>query len=247
MATSARVIVVTGAGSGIGRASALAFAARGALVVAADKNLETARETAALAEASGHVVVAHETDVVSRRAVDQLVARACDLGPLVALVANAGVAIDRPFLDVAEDELDVTLAVNVKGVFFCGQAAAKAMVHAGRAGAIINVASTYGEVACPECAAYCASKGAVKMLTKVMALELGGFGIRVNAVAPGFVRTGMNPLDDPERNRCLEQAIPLGRLGAPADIADVICWLASDGARYVNGETIIVDGGWIVQ
>jgi glucose 1-dehydrogenase len=169
------------------------------------------------------------------------------LGGLDVMIANAGVAVDASFLETTEEELNRIIDVNLKGVFFCGQAAARAMIEGGHGGCIINTASTYAEAAAPGSSAYCATKGAVRMLTKVMALELGRQGIRVNAVAPGWIRTGMNPLEDPARNRELEASIPLGRIGTPEDIAGAMWLLASPDARYVNGDMIFVDGGWIVQ
>jgi glucose 1-dehydrogenase len=137
--------------------------------------------------------------------------------------------------------------VNVKGVFFCGQSAARAMIAAGGGGRIVNIASTYAEVTAPECTAYSASKGAVRMLSKAMAVDLAPHGITVNAVGPGWIRTGMNPLDDPERVRELEDTIPLGRVGLPEDVAGVIEFLLSDASAYITGTTTFVDGGWIIQ
>ena len=241
------VVAVTGAGSGIGRATAAAFAAAGARVVASDIVEESLRETAALIADAGHECTVVVVDVARRADVDHLVETCLGLGGLDAMVANAGVSLDRAFLDVTEQDLDTTFAVNLKGVFFCGQAAARAMIASGRGGCIVNVGSIYGDNAAAGCAAYAASKGGVKTLTKVMALELGQYGIRVNAVAPGFIRTAMNPMDDPEEERRIARTVPLGRVGGPDDIADVICWLASDGARYVDGQTVFVDGGWIGQ
>jgi len=242
-----KVVAVTGAGSGIGRATAAAFAAAGARVVASDVVPAGLDETAAVILAAGHECGAVVADVAQRSDVERLVAACLEQGGLDVMVANAGVSLDRAFLAVTERDLDTTFAVNLKGVFFCGQAAARAMIDAGRGGSIVNVASIYGEAAAEGCAAYAASKGGVRMLTKVMALELGRFGIRVNAVAPGFIRTTMNPMADPQEERRIEQTIPIGRVGGPDDIADVICWLASEGARYVDGQTVFVDGGWIDQ
>jgi NAD(P)-dependent dehydrogenase (short-subunit alcohol dehydrogenase family) len=242
-----KIVAVTGAGSGIGRATALAFAAAGARVVASDIMPAGLDETAALIRAAGYECVTVVADVAKRSDVDSLVAACLELDGLDAMVANAGVSLDRPFLEVTEQDLDRTFAVNLKGVFFCGQAAAQAMIGLGRGGSIVNVASIYGEVAAEGCAAYCASKGGVRMLTNVMALELGRHGIRVNAVAPGYIRTAMNPMDDPQEERRIAQTVPLGRVGEPKDIADVILWLTTEGARYVDGQTVFADGGWIAQ
>jgi len=242
-----KVVAVTGAGSGIGRATAAAFAAAGARVVASDVVPAKLEQTAGLLRAAGYECHAVVADVARRADVDRLVEACVGAGGLDVMVANAGVSRDRPFLDVTEEDLDTTLAVNLKGVFFCGQAAARAMIDQGRGGSIVNVASIYGERAAEGCSAYCTSKGGVRMLTKAMALELGPHGIRVNAVAPGFIRTAMNPMADPEEERRFAADVPLGRVEGPEVIADVIAWLASDGARYVDGETVFVDGGWVAR
>jgi NAD(P)-dependent dehydrogenase (short-subunit alcohol dehydrogenase family) len=240
-----KVAVVTGAASGMGRATALRFASKGARVVAADVNETGLAEVSA---AAGGEVLAVTADVSDREQVDALVQRALDrFGAVDVMVANAGIGLGKSFLDTTEADFDRVLAVNLKGVLFCGQAAARTMVAAGRGGAIVNVASTYAEVTAPERAAYSASKGGVRMLTKSMAVDLGPHGIRVNAVAPGWIRTGMNPLDDPARLAELEAAIPLGRIGTPEDVAGVIEFLASDAAAYVSGAMLFVDGAWIVQ
>jgi len=242
-----KVVAVTGAGSGIGRATAVAFAAAGARLVVSDVVPAGLDETAGLIRAAGHECAVVVADVARRADVDRLVEACLELGDLDVMVANAGVSRDRPFLEVTEEDLDLTLAVNLKGVVFCGQAAARAMIARGHGGTIVTVASIYGERAAQGCSVYCTSKGGVRMLTKAMALELGPHGIRVNAVAPGFIRTAMNPMTDPEEERRFAAQVPLGRVEGPEVIADAIVWLASDEARYVDGETLFVDGGWVAR
>ena len=241
----APVAIVTGAGSGMGRATSLRLARDGYCVVVAEIDAERA---ASVAAEIGEAALPFAVDVSEAEKVDALVSAALEhFGRLDAMVANAGVPHGAPFLELDESTWERVLAVNLKGVFLCGQAAARAMVAAGRPGAIVNVASTYAEVTERSASAYSASKGGVRMLTKSMALELGPHQIRVNAVGPGWIRTGMNPLDDPAQVAELEPTIPLGRVGLPEDVADVIAFLASEDARYVSGQTLFVDGGWLTS
>jgi NAD(P)-dependent dehydrogenase (short-subunit alcohol dehydrogenase family) len=242
---TAPVAIVTGAGSGMGRATALRLARDGYSVVVAE--IEEARAEAVAIEI-GDAAMPFALDVSESGQVEALVvATLARFGRLDAMVANAGVPHGAPFLELGEATWERVLAVNLKGVFLCGQAAARAMVAAGHPGAIVNVASTYAEVTEADASAYSASKGGVRMLTKSMALELGPRGIRVNAVGPGWIRTGMNPLDDPAQVAELEPTIPLQRIGLPDDVADVIAFLISDDARYVSGQTLFVDGGWLTS
>jgi 3-oxoacyl-[acyl-carrier protein] reductase len=237
-----RAAVVTGAGSGIGRATAHRLAADGWGVTVADVDGPRA---AATAEAIGAAALADTCDVASEDAVEALMAaHMARFGRLDGLVANAGIPDGRPVLEERLDTWRRVLDVNLTGVFLCGRAAARLMAPGS---AIVNTASTYGEVTEPGAGAYSASKGGVRMLTKSMALELGPAGIRVNAVGPGWIRTGMNPLDDAERVRGIEAGIPLARIGTPEDVADVIAFLLSDDARYVSGQTLFVDGGWLTS
>ena len=239
------VAIVTGGGSGMGRATSLRLARDGYRVVVAEIEAERA---ASVAAEIGEAAIPFAVDVSQADGVEALVAAALEhFGRLDAMVANAGVPHGAPFLELDESTWERVLAVNLKGVFLCGQAAARAMVSAGRPGAIVNVASTYAEVTEGGASAYSASKGGVRMLTKSMALELGPHGIRVNAVGPGWIRTGMNPLDDPAQVAELEPTIPLGRVGLPEDVADVIAFLASEDARYISGQTLFVDGGWLTS
>jgi NAD(P)-dependent dehydrogenase (short-subunit alcohol dehydrogenase family) len=239
------VAIITGAGSGMGRATAIRLARDGYAVVVAEIDPERA---AGVAAEIGDGAMAFAVDVSDAGQVEALLAATLDrFGRLDVMVANAGVPLGAPFLELDELTWERVLAVNLKGVFLCGQGAARAMIAGGRPGAIVNVASTYAEVTEGEASAYSASKGGVRMLTKSMALELGPHGIRVNAVGPGWIRTGMNPLDDPAQVTELEPTIPLQRVGLPEDVADVIAFLASEDARYVSGQTLFVDGGWLTS
>ena len=229
----------------MGRATAFRLARDGYAVVVAEIDAERAATAAA---EIGEAAMPFAVDVSSAAQVEALLAATLErFERLDVMVANAGVPLGAPFLELGEDTWERVLAVNLKGVFLCGQAAARAMIAGGRPGAIVNVASTYAEVTEGEASAYSASKGGVRMLTKSMALELGPHGIRVNAVGPGWIRTGMNPLDDPEQVAQLEPTIPLQRVGLPEDVADVIAFLASEDARYVSGQTLFVDGGWLTS
>jgi glucose 1-dehydrogenase len=244
-----KVCIITGAASGIGRGTAVRFAEEGAQLVLADVNEEGLHETARQVGELSQPALVLRCNVAVKAEVDAVVEEAVErFGRLDVMFANAGVGGgSRPFLELTEADWDRVLGVNLKGVAFCGQAAAKAMVKLGTPGRIINTASTYSEVCAPNTAAYSASKGGVRMLTKVMAVELGKHGITVNAVGPGWIRTGMNPLTDPERLGRIMPGIPLGRVGTPTDVAGAVLFLASDDGAYVTGATIFVDGGWILQ
>jgi NAD(P)-dependent dehydrogenase (short-subunit alcohol dehydrogenase family) len=245
---SGKVAVVTGAASGIGRRTAVRFAEEGADVAIADVNEAGLQETAQLVRQAGRDVIVAVTDVRERTQVEQLVARAvAELGGLDIMVANAGVGSGGPFLESTDEQYDRILDTNLRGVYLCGQAAARAMVARGAGGSIINIASTYAEVTAPRSSIYSASKGGVRMLTKGMAVELGPHGIRVNCVGPGWIRTGMNPLTDQARVARILEGVPLGRIGTPRDIAGAVLFLASDDAAYVTGVILFVDGGWILQ
>src|SRR5262245_59394537 len=188
-----KVAIVTGGGYGMGRGIARRFAAEGAKVALADVNVERNEETAGLIREAGGEALPVTCDVTSRPQVQALVdATLAHFGRLDILVSNAGIRETAHFLDVTDESWNAVLAVNLHGVFLCGQIAARAMAAAGNGGKIVNISSIYAEVCGRGYAAYCASKGGVRMLTKSMAIDLAEYGITVNAIAPGIIRTGMS-------------------------------------------------------
>lgn len=248
MRLEGKVAVVTGAASGIGRGSAIRFAEEGADLALADVDEAGLEETATEVRRLGRRAIVHRTDVRERAQVEALVDGAvAELGGLDVLMANAGVGSGGPFLEGTDDRYDFVMDVNMRGVYLCGQIAARAMVARGAGGSIINTASTYAEVTAPDSAVYSASKGGVRMLTKGMAVELGPHGIRVNCIGPGWIRTGMNPLTDEARVARILPGVPLGRIGTPREVAGAALFLASDDAAYVTGVILFVDGGWVLQ
>lgn len=245
-----KVSIITGSGSGIGRGIAARFAVEGATVVCADVDERGAAETARVIVAEGGRALPIAADVSQRDQVEALVCRTVtEFGRLDIMVANAGIFRGEPFLETTDETWEQVMATNARGVFLCCQAAAKRMVEGGRGGKIITVSSVYSEITGPGAAAYTASKGAVRMLTHSMALELAPYHINVNSIAPGAIDTPMLQVGAPDEasRKQFVQLIPWGRLGEPRDIANAALFLASDEADYVTGETLFVDGGWLTQ
>jgi NAD(P)-dependent dehydrogenase (short-subunit alcohol dehydrogenase family) len=241
-----KVAIVTGAGSGIGRETALGFAREGASVVAADIDLPGAEATAAAATGLAGRILALRTDVSDAADVAAMVDFAeSTFGRLDVLHNNAYWApIGRSVTDTSVDEWERTLAVTLTGVFLGCRAAIPAMVASG-GGAIVNTASAAGVAASPRFAAYVAAKGGVLALTRSVALDFGGQGIRCNSVAPGLIDTpAIGPVrDDPERLAWVTSKLVVGRIGQPLDIANAVLFLASDEANFLTGECLVVDGG----
>ncbi len=244
-----KVAVVTGGASGMGRAISVRMAEEGAAAIVVADRREDPREggpsTTELVAATGAKCEFVATDVTRPDQMAAAIGRATVMGGLDVMVNNAGVFGVEDFFEWTEEDYDRVMDVNVKGLFFGCQAAAKAM--RGRGGAIVNLSSIGGLRGTGAFPAYCASKGAVRLLTYALGDLLGPLGIRVNSVHPGVIDTSMTRIDarivgDGGENLG-SVAIPLGRVGQPRDVADAVVYLASDLASYVTGTSLIVDGG----
>jgi NAD(P)-dependent dehydrogenase (short-subunit alcohol dehydrogenase family) len=249
---SGKVCVVTGAGSGIGRATALRLAAEGADVLCADINAGSATATAEEITAAGGSAKARQVDVADPRAVDAMIADAVgSFGQLDVLVNNAGVNLPGVLHEVSDEVIDRTLDVNVKGQIYGCRAAIPHMLD--RGGSIINISSVNGIVSEPYLAVYSASKGASVMLTKGVALDYAKRGIRCNVVCPGWVDTPIN-YAHAEMLGGLQKVYdtidsfqPIGRPGEPSEIANVVLFLASDESSLMTGSVVVADGGMTSQ
>ena len=245
-----RVALVTGAARGIGQVLAVGLAQAGADVAVSDLPAlqHGTQETASEITGMGSVGRAYDLDVLNLENITGVTSQVVrDFGRLDILVNNAGIRIRKPALDVTEQDWDAVIDTNLKGVFFCSQAAARHMIPQG-GGRIINIASQLAVVARPDRAAYCASKGGVANLTKVLALEWARYGITVNAIGPGPTTTpGLLEADtrpDEEVEAELAAHMPLGRRMEPEELVGATIYLASPSAGATTGHLLIVDGGW---
>jgi len=242
-----KVAVVTGARRGIGKAIALAFAEAGADVAICDRVINDG-ELQAVAEdiqKLGRRTMAIQADTAQNSDVDDLVQKVIgQFTDIDILVNNAGIIIKAPFLQLAEADWDEVINVDLKGYFLCCQAVGKVMA-ARKRGVIINMASMWGLKATTGRVAYSVAKAGVVMLTRVLALELASYNIRVNAIAPTSVKTELSRhrWDNPQELERWEAEIPLGRIAVPDDIVGAALFLASDASNYITGQTIVVDGG----
>jgi NAD(P)-dependent dehydrogenase (short-subunit alcohol dehydrogenase family) len=244
-----QVAVITGGASGIGRAIALRFAREGAHIVVADVQREPregGEPTDRLVERDDVQARFVHCDVTRSADVEAALAAADELGGIDILVNNAGIFRQQDVLEVTEAEYDLMMEINVKSVFFASQAAAKRMATRG-GGSIVNLCSVAGEQGSASIVLYCASKGAVRLLTYGLAQELAPLGIRVNALHPGIVETTMTTLDVPvvgtEAGASYIRAVPLGRNAQPADVAEAALYFASSLSSYVTGASLRIDGG----
>ena len=248
-ALESRVALVTGGGSGIGRAVALAFAREGAWVLVADIDEPAVQETAIRISRSGGRAFPLRADVAESADCERIVERAQQIyGGLHVLVNNAGIIRRATVVETSEEEWDRVMAVNVKSVYLCSRFAIPAMAAAG-GGVIINISSGWGLKGGGRAASYCASKGAVVQLTRAMAIDHGPQNIRVACICPGDTDTAMlrgeavQVGQDEAAFMAEAAARPLGRIGRPEDIAAAAVYLASDAAAWVTGTTLVVDGG----
>jgi NAD(P)-dependent dehydrogenase (short-subunit alcohol dehydrogenase family) len=244
-----QAVLVTGGGSGIGQQVCVLAAREGARIAIGDRDLPAAMQTAELIRKAGGEAHAMALDVANPRAAAEFVEAAeAALGGLDVLVNSAGVREIVSVLELSFEEWNRVLQINLSGTFLPSQAFARKLVAAGRGGSIVNLASTLGIMAAPKRAAYVASKHGVVGLTKQMALEFGELGIRVNAVAPGVVRTPLTEryFQDPEMAETIRGIHAVGRWAEPAEVANAILFLADRANGFITGSILTVDGGWTI-
>lgn len=238
-----RKALVTGASSGIGLACAAALADAGAHVIMAARGREKLDEATAAVREAGGSAEALTLDIAD---IEGMASAMSQIGPLDVLVNSAGTARHTPALDTTPEDYDAVMATNVRGAYFLSVEAARGMVAAGKHGSIINVSSQMGHIGGIDRAVYCGSKHALEGMTKAMAIEFGPKGIRINTLAPTFIRTPLaeTTLANPERRAWVESKIKLGRIGELEDIMGPVVFLASDASALITGTSLLVDGGW---
>lgn len=243
-----KTAIITGAGSGIGRAIALLFAREGAKIIIADWS-EAGQGTADEINKNGGEAFFIKTDVSRAEEIDKMASLCLEkFGKIDILINNAGIVRQSPLHQTSQEDWDQVLNVNLKGIFLGSKKVLPEMMKQGK-GKIVSITSIAGIVGFEQTGAYCASKGGIIALTRSMALEYGKNKINVNCIAPGIIKTNMtgDMLDDPATRQSFESSTPYPRLGEPDDIAYAALYLASDESDFVTGQTLIVDGGWTVK
>ncbi|MBD3619142.1 MAG: glucose 1-dehydrogenase [Chromatiales bacterium] len=246
-----KTIAITGGAQGIGRGIAAFFAQRGYAVSFADPAVDAGAELVAMIEAAGGRAMHLPVDVADAEAVTEWIARTeAAFGCPDALVNNAGIQRNAPFLELSPDDFDRVIAVNLRGSFLCAQAVARRMVALGRGGAIVNIASTRALMSEPGTEAYTASKGGIVALTHGMAISLGEHGIRVNCISPGWIEVGdwqySARAQTPQHSERDRLQHPVGRVGVPEDIARA-CRFLIEEADFMTGQNLVIDGGMTVK
>ena len=247
MKFAGKIVIVTGAGQGIGESIARRFSDEGATVVLNDINLQAAEKVAESLKKSGQTTLAVKANVANKSEVEKMVNEVVStFGKIDILVNNAGMAVVGPSENLEESRWRHGIDVMLTGVFFCSQAVGREMIKS-LSGKIINIASISGICALPERACYGSAKAAVLMLTKILGCEWAKYNINVNAVAPGYVSTDLVKKLVKEGAydlAALQGRVPLGRLAESSDVANAVLFLASDEANYIEGQEIVIDGGW---
>jgi len=248
MKLQGKVAIVTGASKGIGKGIAVRYAQEGASVVLASRSVDSLEAIAADICSQGGNALALPLDVTQHESIEEVVAKTvAKFGFLDIMVNNAGISMVKPSEELAVDDWQRALNTDLSGLFYGCQCAARQMIRQGKGGAIINVTSVYGLVAAPGRAAYCSSKAAANMLTKVLAIEWAKNNIRVNALAPGYIRTELvqEIIDSGTlKPELIVRRTPLGRLGEVADILGMAVYMAGDEASFMTGTIVNIDGGW---
>jgi 3-oxoacyl-[acyl-carrier protein] reductase len=243
-----RIAVVTGGSRGIGRAIAMTLAAAGATVIVNyQRNAAAADETVAAITAADGAAISIQADVSVSADVERLFKTVIDqYGTVDILVNNAGITRDTLLLRMKEDDFDTVIDTNLRGVYLCTKAALRPMTRA-RSGRIINITSVVGLIGNAGQSNYAAAKAGIIGFTRAVAREMASRGITVNAVAPGYIETELTAGLGEQVRAAILEAIPLGRLGTPQDVANLVCFLASDAAAYITGQTLTVDGGMVMS
>jgi len=243
MRLSGKVSIITGAGQGIGRATAIKFAKEGAKVAVCDINMDSVAQAVELVEAAGGEAIGFRVDVTDKESIAKMVAGVmAKWGRIDTLVNNAGIVQDAQFKKMTDEQFERVIDVNLKGVYHCTKAVVDIMLEQ-NSGVILNASSIVGLYGNFGQTNYAATKFGVIGMVKTWARELGRKGIRANAICPGFIETAILSSIPDKVIKMMEEKVPLGRLGKPEEIANTYAWLASDEASYINGAVIEVSGG----